>query len=129
MLLATFTFLPLTLDTGRSDFPAASDYWSQVLVSWPDLRPSATVIGLEYLRVNPHEGDLQQLIGDLFDDDLLLMLRNNAPVERDLIKFVEKKIREDFENGRVVSVQGWVLSIVEARFCAAVALGQCRQNL
>jgi hypothetical protein len=123
MLLATFTLLPLTLETGRADFPAASNCWFQVLNSCPNLRSSATMVGLEYLRRNPQEGDLQQLMGDLFDDDLVLMLRNNASVERDLNKSLEKKIREDFENGRVVSVQGWILSISEARFCAVVALG------
>jgi hypothetical protein len=29
---------------------------------------------------------------------------------------------QDFEHGRFVKVQGWILSVTEARLCALVAL-------
>jgi hypothetical protein len=36
--------------------------------------------------------------------------------------FLDNKVRDDFETGKTVVVQGWVLSITEARQCALYAL-------
>ena len=37
-------------------------------------------------------------------------------------RIVERRVADDFEAGRVVVVDGWVLSRTEAALCAAVAL-------
>lgn len=41
---------------------------------------------------------------------------------REMSTLINDRIRQDFEAEQVVKVQGWVLSITEARLCALSAL-------
>jgi hypothetical protein len=85
-------------------------------------RKSATVIGLEYLRRTPMEADVRRLTN-------LICSRWQGPYD-DIAHADTGKVktmllsqqREDFEKGRIVNVQGWILSETEARLCALAAL-------
>ena len=83
-------------------------------------KDSAAVLGLEYLRSRPKEADAQVLV-DLISGPLERVELTEAGLEtvRELLRIQQ---RQDFERGRVVRVQGWILSETEARLCALAAL-------
>lgn len=71
-------------------------------------RASARTIGLAYLAVAPGESSAEQLrerLGSLAD-----------------AARIAEQVRADFAAGRVVVIDGWTLSLTEARACALVAL-------
>ena len=74
--------------------------------------------GKAYLQKNPAEND---------DDKLIELLEGNSSIagssdEKEIQQFLEEKIKKDFEEGRTLLVQGWVLAITEARQCALYSL-------
>lgn len=85
-------------------------------------RKSATLIGLEYLRRTPMEADGQHLTKlicsrwqERYDE---IAYADTGKIKKLLLR----QQREDFEKGRIVNVQGWILSETEARLCALTAL-------
>jgi hypothetical protein len=89
----------------------------------PDIA-AASRLGRAYLTAHPAELDLQRLI-----DGVLGSLRlpggadaiDSTP-EAVLIARVRRFVIDDYLAGRVVDVDGWVLSITEARLYALAAL-------
>lgn len=72
-------------------------------------------IGKTYTAINPAEASAEVLIGKLFN-------KTNDPrteIKAGVIPYwMDKKSRNDFENGKTIVVNGWVLSLTEARQCA-----------
>ena len=71
--------------------------------------------GVEYLKKMPAENDpkkLQQLIAG---DNMAII---NSSDKNGINIYLDKKIRDDFESGRIITVNGWILSQTEARQCA-----------
>ena len=85
-------------------------------------RESAKVIGSEYLRRVPQEANTRLLI-DLIcscSAERRTELRQaDVGTARRLLQLQQ---REDFEYGRIVNLQGWILSQTEVRLCALTAL-------
>jgi hypothetical protein len=83
---------------------------------------SAAVVGLEYLRHVPREADVHLLV------DLICLcspIRRIELAETDpatMTQLLRLQQRRDFEQGLVVNVHGWILSVTEARLCALAAL-------
>ena len=80
------------------------------------------IIGHEYLRNKGDEADPRVLI------DLICP---SSPIERgslgredsgELRSSVTKRVRADFERGRIVEICGWILSETEVRLCSLTAL-------
>jgi len=85
-------------------------------------RESAAAVGRAYLATRPEERDAPRLAGAVSRD-----LRDGgcdpATGDRaDLRRAVSGRVRQDFADGRTVTVDGWVLSRTEARLCALAAL-------
>lgn len=83
---------------------------------------SAAVVGTAFLRRYPGEADAQHLATTITAD---LRCRNCDPrrVSRArLRRGIAAQVRADFAHGRVVDVDGWVLSATEARLCGLAAL-------
>ena len=83
---------------------------------------SAAVVGRRYLAGHPQEADRAWLAAQLEAD---LSCQGCAPLPGDrpaLRAGFSHQIRTDFARGRVVRVEGWVLSVTEARLCALAAL-------
>jgi hypothetical protein len=80
---------------------------------------SAVVVGREYLRGHPDERDLQRLRHSL---SIALGGRLEAFDLAVLRERVRRRVRRDFVEGQVALVDGWILSITEARLCALAAL-------
>jgi hypothetical protein len=76
-------------------------------------------IGQEYLQVVPTERNLQLL------QDLISSACGQPVFGLDAQKLREHlrlRTRQDFEEGDVIKIHGWMLSITEARLCALAAL-------
>ncbi len=67
--------------------------------------PSARAIGAAYIVENPAE----------WIDPAILPTGLAATELRSIIA---ARVRDDFSNSRIVSVDGWVLAVTEARLCA-----------
>lgn len=80
-------------------------------------------LGRSYVEsAAPGEPSLEPLTRELLEDlgfdlDELMFLRVG-----DLARAVAEQVRRDFAEGRVVSVDGWMLSEAEARVCAILHL-------
>lgn len=80
--------------------------------------PSAQVVGREYLRLRPEEADASRLL-----DLVAASLRPSpGPAPARLGAAVARQVASDFAEERVVRLQGWVVSVTEARLCAAATL-------
>jgi hypothetical protein len=83
---------------------------------------NAAVVGRRYLAGHPQEADRRWLAGELGAD---LRRQGCDPRRTDaagLRAGLARQVRADFACSRVVRVDGWVLSVTEARLCALAAL-------
>jgi hypothetical protein len=83
---------------------------------------SAQAIGRAFLEGHPQAADariLESQIAQSIAGGHMLLVTTDAP---GLSKLLAERIRQDFEAEQVVKVQGWILSITEARLCALTAL-------
>jgi hypothetical protein len=75
------------------------------------------------------EAYLRQLGRDPNRESILAAARgalesiNRARDERSAILMLVRAVREDFERGRAVQLEGWILSRTEAEICALTLLG------
>jgi hypothetical protein len=100
--------------------PSTDDLLTLKLTDFYSDKESARIVGLEYLRTVPTErdaGELAKLICSPLDHDQIL--RASTVEIKALLRHQQ---REDFENERIVKVNGWILSQTEARLCALAAL-------
>ena len=81
------------------------------------LRNKRTVreIGRRYRKIVPRENDAQALA-----QALLPSPRVTAPAS--LQSAISEQIQRDFAEGRTLTLDGWVLSVTEARQCALYSL-------
>ncbi len=83
---------------------------------------SARVIGGAFLRRFPEESKVETLVDAICgasSQSSGVSVMNQPGRRRELLV---RQIRDDFANGRVHVLEGWVLSATEARLCALVAL-------
>ena len=103
----------------RDDSPSF-DPLSLKLVDFFSEKGSARRIGLEYIRLAPAEADsrtLTKLICSGWNDDQI------ASANKEKVSvLLRNQQRGDFERGRILKLDGWVLSETEARLCALVAI-------
>jgi hypothetical protein len=92
----------------------------QILASLIDNPRSASAIGAACLKSLPaNENSIQQLTDAILTTgcDIEPMTTKQAAKSR-----IVNQIRDDFAEGAVVNVDGWFLSVTEARLYALVAL-------
>lgn len=88
------------------------------LLSGVGASESAAVVGRAYLEDRPEERDPQS-VARLVLEGLQIVPQSSG---RALRRALESRIRMDFDERKVVSVAGWVLSQTEARLAALAAL-------
>lgn len=82
---------------------------------------SAAAVGRRYLAGHPEEASARELLTRLLENNgIRVALETGSDAQ--LKQVVAEHIRRDFLERRVVSVDGWMLSAVEARLCALQAL-------
>jgi len=74
--------------------------------------------GKAYLQKTPAENDDDRLVQLLADNGSI----TNSTDEKAIHEYLDEKIKQEFETGNTVLVNGWVLAITEARQCALFSL-------
>jgi hypothetical protein len=80
-------------------------------------RKTIRMLGNAYLKLKPEETRDDVLLNDILAEKpnkIFAKGQDTLMVESQ----IEKRIRQDFDTDNIVVVQGWVLSITEARQCA-----------
>jgi hypothetical protein len=79
---------------------------------------SAVRLGRRYLEGAPGESDAARLVA------LIGTMPSDGESDAALRERLQARIRQDFIDGATVAVDGWLLSLTEARLCALVSLLQ-----
>ena len=84
-------------------------------------RRTLQTLGAAYLRLKPKEKGSHGLLNNLLvhRSQWVFPKKQDLP---DLELEIEKQIKEDFDTDNIILVQGWVLSVTEARQCAYFSL-------
>jgi hypothetical protein len=77
-------------------------------------------VGSHYRKLAPNENKLSVLGKFLFEDTAGNIITDTEATSVNTL--LEEKIFRDFEAGNTVIVDGWVLSLTEARQCAVYAM-------
>jgi hypothetical protein len=85
-------------------------------------KEDAVIIGIEYLKSVPKEADSSTLIDLIVPCDSDRYRRISEADSKEVNAIIVEWQREDFEQGRIVNVSGWLLSETEARVCGLTAL-------
>jgi hypothetical protein len=72
-------------------------------------------IGAEYIKQNPTESSPETLTEALL---MSIPSTEQKAIEEGLLS----KIQSDFEQGRTVTLEGWIISVTEARQCAFLSI-------
>jgi len=81
---------------------------------------SAAVVGKEYLKLYPQESDKNLLVSKMTAGH---SKKNKILMTRDELKRqYYDLIQDDFDQDRMVQIEGWFLSRTEARLCALTAI-------
>lgn len=105
--------LPATARASESPFPAsANPCLLDVLHDESVVRD----IGLCYREMTPDEDNARVLAEAI--------LAEPGSVSEALGARLDQQVRQDFAGGRTVKVNGWILSVTEARQCALYSLQQ-----
>jgi hypothetical protein len=78
-------------------------------------------IGKAYGISTPDEYSIKKLEQQLEKDNEGKTVSPTSPA-KDAYAFLEKNSQHDFESGRTVVLNGWVVSLTEARQCALLSL-------
>ena len=127
-----FCRLMLTIGTSIAISPALAHVKSMQTPAYSDLRQklvglfhnqeSARIIGMEYLKNTPEESHHKILIEKIFtNSDTRLEIQTESSPHR-IKSILVKKIREDYEYGRIIYLKDWIISITEARISALAAI-------
>lgn len=86
------------------------------------LRDSAIHVGRSHLKHAPGEANPLLLYEKLVTGHADLHKALAGTDEQALRKVLSAQCRNDYAGGRIVTLDGWVLSVTEARICALAAL-------
>jgi hypothetical protein len=118
--LSAFAAAAISLPLLHSCSPAAGEHALSKPLFLSRLFDANTIkeAGKAYLQKTPAENN---------DDKLIQLLSDNSSIakstdETAIQEYLDKKVRQDFQEGNTVLVKGWVLSVTEARQCALFSL-------
>lgn len=70
--------------------------------------------GKAYLKNTPSENDKNKLLELLAGNSNIV----NSKDEKAIHQYLDQRIRQEFEAGNTVMINGWILAVTEARQCA-----------
>ncbi|MCB1923757.1 MAG: hypothetical protein KDJ27_08430 [Gammaproteobacteria bacterium] len=117
LAMARFAGSAAAADTGA----VAPSHWIRPLVGDAD---AVRAFGERFLQSQPHERDLRQLVVSL-DKALSAQLQQPLAEATDSERLVEaatRMIRNEYREARVVDIDGWILSLSEARLYGLATL-------
>ena len=83
---------------------------------------SARIVGREYLHRYPQEATVPGLLDLIAADGTGRQAALSRVADAELRALLDHEMRRDFSDEKVVQLQGWILSVTEARLCALMAL-------
>jgi hypothetical protein len=83
---------------------------------------SARIVGQEYLRVMPEEASERVLTSHLVRAATVGSMPLDRATDRELRQLMARAATQDFRDGRTTRLDGWVVSLTEARLCALTVL-------
>lgn len=86
----------------------------QKLLNLPNLK-HFQVIGERYIELYPDETQLKYLIARFND---LVVIAEDEQQGIDWEQWLQAKIKEDFQLGQTVQIDGWIFTKTEAQLCA-----------
>ncbi len=113
--VATIPFMEFMWLSSKSQNPLINPEALNRFCSEQEIRE----IGIRYTKLFPDENVKEKLI-----DLLLTNIKINKiiPDRPTLIEMLDKKIYEDFNASKIIIINGWVISVTEARQCALFSL-------
>jgi hypothetical protein len=97
---------------------------AQALVGFYRDPESAARVGQAVLAAVPSEATAEAVVAALAGDRRAELEALAASDPAALRALLQEQHRRDFEDGRTVAIDGWVLSRTEARLCAVAALAR-----
>jgi hypothetical protein len=79
------------------------------------------MLGRAYLKLKPDETRDDVLFNNLLAEESQRVFLKKKDFEKAESQ-IEKRIKHDFDSDNIVVVQGWVLSVTEARQCALYSI-------
>jgi hypothetical protein len=89
-------------------------------------KKTITTIGKAYGAVHKDEYSVKKLQRLLTQSNAAATISPSMP-EKDIYAVISKNIQQDIETGNTIILNGWVLSLTEARQCALFSLVQKNQ--
>ena len=77
-------------------------------------------IGKHYRSCVPAEGQKEKLKQLLLTNEYGKKIASSD--DPAISEWIEEKVSNDFESGKIVMIDGWVLSVTEARQCALLSI-------
>src|SRR6266704_846788 len=77
-------------------------------------RETIIVIGIKYRKAFDEDGERT----------LVRSIMNGHAGNQSVDDFIDQKIKQDFQTGNTVTVDGWILSVTEAHQCALSAIAK-----
>ncbi len=99
--------------------PAETDYVPGELSTMLD-RKEINEIGELYRQLHLKESSSEEISRLLLNEEGRAY--DSLTNEKSIGEFLANRIKEDFENGDTVEINGWILSTTEARQCAYLSL-------
>ena len=87
---------------------------------------SASTVGAAYLRQRPEEANQRRLAELMLSADPTLRRRITTARGGHVRRRLEQCHRADLAHSRTAKIDGWIVSLTEARLCALVALSAAR---
>lgn len=120
--LGLFRFMQSDWNLGESCNSDIADALTGKLANFYVDKESAKIVGREYLQSLPSEANIGRLTDLICSTEGAQRAAFTHINEEKLRQMLIVQQRRDFEEGRVASVRGWILSRTECRLCALVAL-------
>ncbi len=80
---------------------------------WED-GPELQNVGIQYRELFPEENSRRKL--------LKLLTGDTPRDEKEMAAVIEKQVHDDYRENRIVMIDGWMLSVTEARQCALFSI-------
>lgn len=114
--ISTFSLVRWTRHS-REDKALAEPKFLSLLCDKSTIR----MLGRAYLQLKPDETKDNILLNDLLAEETHKVFLNQEDVAM-VESHIEDRIVQDFGTDNIVMVQGWVLSVTEARQCALFSI-------
>jgi hypothetical protein len=108
-------------------FGCSSENYESLIPVMPKLLPLGKFctekelkgIGSTYIQLIPEENELSTIGKYIFKNDAGQLV---DPTPSAIEKLINEKIKDDFQANHTLVIDGWIISLTEARVCGVLAL-------